>query len=286
MESIKDKIERFYNLFSNYNIEGGQNTRYKSWEWCHDAFLKYKKTYNKSNNEVEKNEIVEFLSLHLAFYLASWGMYRGSSFLLQRDYKAHKKAVTYVLEKQYDVLWNYAPNETNIENAKHLIFDKDKGIYWRIKKSYEPDIATETLTTKILMGTFGCVPAFDRFLKEGISTYISLNGDVIDGSTLNKTIEDKRYDTFVALAKLAIKNKHDFTVSSTFIYPPMKCVDMYLWEIGYELDIANGLISTSNAVAKKNELLQIAASLGLCDASLSFEDACRIIKEKNGSTQH
>ena len=174
--------------------------------------------------------------------------------------------------------------QKNIEKAKNLIFGKDKGIYWRIKNSYEPDNATETLTTKILMGTFGCVPAFDRFLKEGISTYISLYGEDIDGSSLHETIEDKPCDTFVALAKLAIKEKDAFTLSSTIIYPPMKCVDMYLWEIGYELDIANGLVSGRNAEAKKNELLQLAALLELCDASLSFEDACRIIKEKNGST--
>ena len=54
MESIKDKIDRFYNLFSKCTIEGGPNTRYKSWEWCHDAFLKNKDTYNNSKDEVKK----------------------------------------------------------------------------------------------------------------------------------------------------------------------------------------------------------------------------------------
>lgn len=32
---------------------------------------------------------LELLSLHLGFYLASWGMYRGSSGLLQKDFLIH-----------------------------------------------------------------------------------------------------------------------------------------------------------------------------------------------------
>lgn len=38
--------------------------RYRSWDICYNAF----------NSKVETDN----LSLHLAFYLASWGMYRGS----------------------------------------------------------------------------------------------------------------------------------------------------------------------------------------------------------------
>ncbi len=41
MEKITVKINRFYDLIRNYN-EGAPNTRYKSWEWCHQAFLEKK----------------------------------------------------------------------------------------------------------------------------------------------------------------------------------------------------------------------------------------------------
>lgn len=44
------------------------------------------------------------MSLQLAFYLASWGMYRGSSFLLQKDYRVHIPVVKELLQKKYDVL--------------------------------------------------------------------------------------------------------------------------------------------------------------------------------------
>lgn len=166
-ETISKKIKRFYSLISNYQ-EGAPNTRYKSWEWCHKAFLENKDKYDEQN--------IEYLSLHLAFYLASWGMYRGSSHLLQRDYKVHKKAVREIIDIKYNSLWDYVPSENNIEEANELLFNSDKGLYWKIKESYNwfdsvDGESSDTLTTKILMGTFGCVPAFDRFLKSGIKTY-------------------------------------------------------------------------------------------------------------------
>ena len=37
------------------------------------------------------------LVLHLGFYLSNWGMYRGSSFLLQKSYKEHVEAVKYII---------------------------------------------------------------------------------------------------------------------------------------------------------------------------------------------
>ena len=56
-------------------------------------------------------------------------MYRGSSFLLQKDYKVHIPVV----------------KEQELKNQ--LSF---------------------TLITKILMGTLGCVPAYDRYFIAGI----------------------------------------------------------------------------------------------------------------------
>lgn len=56
----------FYN-----DLKEDENGRYCSWEHCYSHF--YKALGNK-------NADIDYLSLQLAFYLASWGMYRGSSF--------------------------------------------------------------------------------------------------------------------------------------------------------------------------------------------------------------
>lgn len=295
MEDINLKINRFYGLIGDY-IEGGPGTRYKSWEWCHDAFLKEKDKYNETKDEIEKNEIVEKLSLHLAFYLASWGMYRGSSYLLQRDYKAHKNAVKIILDNRYQLLWNYEPSENNINEANGLLFNAEYGIYWKIKNSYNgngyennnDDEPSETLTTKILMGTFGCVPAFDRFLKSGIARYNNAhegNRTKINGYKLTKSLEKQKgeevTDSFKALAYFAIQNRNDLRIDADFFYPIMKCVDMYFWEIGYEVDLAKELTNKKNSDEKKVKILKTAINLGVCDEGLTYKDASNQILEKN-----
>lgn len=86
---IKSSTE-YYN-----NLKAGENGRYRSWEHCYSYFIK-----GRSSKEID----YDYLSLQLAFYLASWGMYRGSSFLLQKDYKVHIPVVKELLSKKYDAL--------------------------------------------------------------------------------------------------------------------------------------------------------------------------------------
>lgn len=293
IEDIDIKVNRFYSLIKDYK-EGAPETRYKSWEWCHDAFVEKKEEYRKAQNEKVKEEIVDFLSLHLAFYLASWGMYRGSSYLLKRDYKAHKKAVKKILDKKYEDLWGFElKDKTSIDNAKKLLFNKEgdkRGIYWVVKESYnieqsnEDDEASDTLTTKILMGTFGCVPAFDRYLKAGISAYKKVNTD--SKYKFTQQIEDEDAKTFEEIAKFVIGNKDKLNkikkVSALEKYPLMKLVDMYFWEIGYELDIAKGLVSPSNSETTKNRLLKKAQSLLKELKGKSFEEVSQQLYERNG----
>lgn len=71
------------------------NGRGKSWEHCYFHFITARDKHDKD---------FDYLSLHLSFYLASWGMYRGSSFLIQRDYRIHIPAVVELLSSKYDQL--------------------------------------------------------------------------------------------------------------------------------------------------------------------------------------
>ena len=81
----KEIIYKFYSM-----IKTDKNHRYKSWEHCYQQFI--------NDHDVDR------LSLNLAFYLASWGMYRGSSGLLQKDYKIHHGAVEILLDSKYSLL--------------------------------------------------------------------------------------------------------------------------------------------------------------------------------------
>ena len=78
--------------------------RYCSWEHCYAQFYEARQNPEKPN--------VDNLSLHLAFYLASWGMYRGSSFLLQYDYTIHTFVVEEILKQSF--IFQIATSKRNL----------------------------------------------------------------------------------------------------------------------------------------------------------------------------
>lgn len=61
------------------------------------------------------------LALQLAFYLTSWGMYRGSSLLLQKDFTVHLPVVKALLSEEFTSLWNL-PMDGVSERSVELIF--------------------------------------------------------------------------------------------------------------------------------------------------------------------
>lgn len=97
-------------------LKEDKNGRYRSWEYCYKIFNEA----HKANNVDDK--FIDYLCLNLAFYLASWGMYRGSSFLLQRDYKVHKPIVEELLKEKYNCLWEIKTSDyIKKETQKTLI---------------------------------------------------------------------------------------------------------------------------------------------------------------------
>lgn len=132
-EAIEAIKKYHYSVDNNY-------TRYKSWEHCYHAF----KLYRHDNK-------TEFLCLHLSCYLASWGMLRNSA-LINYDYLVHKEFVEQVSNTKFDKL--YDDNCYDIDLIIELV-----GL---INKVYPNTISkTKTFVTKILLGVFGCVPAYD-----------------------------------------------------------------------------------------------------------------------------
>ena len=284
METIQMKIDRFYNAIKNKEA-GEADSRYKSWEYCHAIFMrKHSEMAQSKNYELTPGD-ADLLALHLGFYLASWGMYRGSSFLLQRDYKTHIKVVKEIMQEKYESLWDFVPSEDNIADALDRLFGKDgmSGLNENIKELYggttseeaeEADSqneettsqkeGTETLITKILMGTFACVPAFDRFLRAGIANQKRIANDKeIDVSNVQASLayyarkksigprqltQSYTRDTCRTLMEFVKEKRACFMDQKQKIeyekdksYPPMKRLDMYLWEIGYELSLVEYL---------------------------------------------
>ena len=77
MEAIDELISAAQTFYD--DACATENGRSRSWEHCYRVFR---------DARTDPSPDYDYLSLHLAFYLASWGMYRGSSFLLQKDYRS------------------------------------------------------------------------------------------------------------------------------------------------------------------------------------------------------
>ncbi len=267
---IKRALSTYYGLIDERG-EGAADTRYRSWQWCYLAFSEGKAAYAAADSDAEREKIVDYLALSLGFYLASWGMYRGSSFLLQRDYKAHKAVVLMLLFAD-ECLFAYAPNRaygaTDVSRQNELLFGRD-GLYFKIRSAYSDnsshlslpdsdgsgDIATDTLVTKILMGTLGCVPAFDRFFKVGIAWLKKK----LPFAGLTQSIENGG-KTYRALENIAYEYKDSLVIENSG-YPVMKCLDMFLWQVGFELDIRSAL--AAGGEVKVKNLINAAKALGI-----------------------
>src|SRR5277367_3731731 len=175
-DEIKSQILKFYD-----KLAKDANHRYRSWEHCYAYFRK---------SGLGSEEEHDTASLHLAFYLASWGMYRGSSALLWKDYKIHIPVIAKLREQKYKSLWHLDSLDKNhdhntCESIMKLVEEIAKIYQSQIKsvdgkeEDYKPSGA---LITKILLGTLGCTPARDRFFRIGFrpkSKYSAFNAEVL-----------------------------------------------------------------------------------------------------------
>lgn len=188
---MKKYVERYINELHT------DNHRYLSWEHCYKAF-------GNSENSID------YLALHLAFYLASWGMYRGSTTLLKKDYKVHYKVVELI--KPIALKREAIKSLVEIQELMDCIVQKYSKV--GIK-------ASKTLQTKVLLGTLGCFPALDRFFIDGWN--IEFESSPTDEKIFSFALEN--------ISKIEDCQK---IVNRNMIYPPMKIVDMYFWQKGYD----------------------------------------------------
>lgn len=226
---ILENANKFYD-----ELDKNRNHRSCSWEYCYSAF------YDVIKNERVQDCYYDYLALHLAFYLASWGMYRGSSFLLQYDYKVHVVPIKeYLLDPRYKDLFGIEWSRFSEEELKeklNLLEDlsnKLKEYYEKLRVAIsDKDIKAEVsdiLITKILLGTLGCVPAYDSFFKAAAIKYNVTTG-IYNTKSINKLVEFYKNNE----DDLEETRKHLIIKDTNIKYPQMKLLDMALWELGQE----------------------------------------------------
>jgi hypothetical protein len=112
--------------------------------------------------DIAASENMQVSCLQLGFYLASWGMFRGSSTLLLKSARYYEPVI--------DV----------IAAAPAQAWDLDAHLYttdsWRMLHGLDQEIraafghrkrVTSALATKVMLGVLGNVPAFDTYFRKG-----------------------------------------------------------------------------------------------------------------------
>lgn len=207
--SILDGIIQFQN-------DKDYNSRYASFDYCYNYFY----SFRNNPKELSSNENMQNSCLQLGFYLASWGMMRGSSFLLGKSAK-YLESVINIVSNQPSELWSIDLNNYNDDTIQLLINCK-ADIIMALSKENKP---SNTLISKIMLGIFGNVPAYDRNFKY----FLKANNlsQSFSKKSLNELhlfyIEHKGvFDSF------NINTLHfDHFNKEIIVYPIAKLLDMY-----------------------------------------------------------
>jgi hypothetical protein len=160
-------------------------------------------------------------------------MYRGSGFLLHKDFQVHTRVVQELRRSRYDRLLGYRPVSagTSAEAIREILALVEvvrsayDGRYRTMRGRVRRIRVSNTLATKIIMGTIGCIPAFDALVLEGMRL------ERLPHSVLNQRTLEALFAWYLS-REPEFRSIQNRIAESGVRYPPMKLVDMYLWERG------------------------------------------------------
>ena len=203
-------------VVEDFRLKSNPDDRYTSFDYC----------YNYFRSETDLTKDIEKSCLVLGFYLASWGMFRGSSFLLQHSVKHFERTIEYINTLDRSI-WTIDVDDYTEKNIETII-----GIYRDIRKLLIPNGNTDlTLITKVLLGVFGFIPAFDTYFCD---SFLAISNGKCGFRMVNKTslnfIHDFYRENKQVIDMLAAKT---YTTSyltgreTNINYPKAKIIDMY-----------------------------------------------------------
>jgi hypothetical protein len=213
--SIESRIHAYFGK------RGGAHHRYRSWEHCYQFFQQV------GPSGLAKHR--QDAAMQLGFYLASWGMYRGGSFLLQRAYTVHLAAIDCLSDPRWSRLWSceFGASDDDEKKVGDIVELRNC-----IGAAYKPfGVPTDTLATKIMLGTLGCSPACDRYFIIGFTaedhSFSCFNQQFV------KRVLGFCGENLSALRRAQTKIERSVDAR----YPLMKLVDMYFFQSGWERSI-------------------------------------------------
>ena len=203
-------------VINDFKKKSKPDYRYTSFDYC----------YNYFRSTTDLTADIEKSCSMLGFYLASWGMFRGSSFLLQHSASHFKPLIEYINSLDKSV-WNIDADKYDDNSIERII-----EIYGQVKEWLIPNGNRDlTLVTKVLLGVFGFIPAFDSYFCK---TFKELVPGKCGFTRVNKDSLNFIH-AFYKENSLLIDNLSINTFTTDFLtgektkinYPKAKIIDMY-----------------------------------------------------------
>ena len=222
--NVRENIKAFL------NYRRTPASRYSSFDYCFNYFYRFFE--RKMTSELASIDNIEKSCLHLAFYLASWGMYRGSSFLLKDTSVKHFEPLIKEMSKLENITyWEIDADNYTEENIALLIKCKEM----IVKHLEVGEHKEDTLVTKVMLGVYGNTPAFDRNFKAGIKEEgLSIN-------TFNKKAL-RKVGEFYQKYKTEFDNEKIPTIDfitgkdTNIMYTKAKLIDMAAFQVGGKIN--------------------------------------------------
>lgn len=214
------KVREVVEEFDRSNVED----RYSSFDFCFNHFRN-----NEFRDDIEKSCNV------LGFYLASWGMLRGSSFLLGKSAKYYQDLIEYYSENESHY------RNIDVNNYSKGNVDKLMELYSKTKEIFVPkNKSSLVLVTKIMLGVFGSVPAFDYYFtlsfKNNFGTrcrFNSFNEESLKCIGEFYQVNQKEIDE---LSSKTFTKDFLSAANTSINYPRAKIVDMYGFQNGINVE--------------------------------------------------
>ncbi len=221
---ISDVVQDFLDVSNGEKPD--KSSRSRSWDYC----------YNYFQDHPEPTQDLERSCLQLGYYLASWGMLRGSSYLFASTNMRHFVDTIRVIE-------DYNPIMRTMDADSYLNPDARAEIiqaYTALRKALVPDgIRHVTLVGKVMLGVWGCLPSYDRYFRQGFWQLANKRGEK---TAFNRV----SHDSLTLLGDFYSLNQDEIsrvaaqyttlTFSGDFTDRPMpmaKVIDMYGFQRGY-----------------------------------------------------
>ena len=209
--------------------------RLRSWDHAHEYWQIY------VADEVPNSD---HAALNLAFYLASFGMYRASGDLFERDYKVLVPAAEFLRKKNRtawnDCLFSQKPTTELASELKDLSIELSEQLtpgLIRPGKPKEKINPSDTLLSKILLVTLDCMPAIDDQVKAALRAILGRNYLSVDCFAAQRLIP------IIELARenrlLIERGRKTLGDECAGEYPLNRVFDLYLWRRGAKIVARN-----------------------------------------------